>query len=343
MPPANQIKNQLLRELCYGPAKTKKTWWAMRAAEAGFNVIVLDGDDGSQIISQIDSQFRSKIQIVRISDSIDKPVMCHFIVKFLTGNPFMWDEDDKTILLLSTSAVKEHSYYGFDANKLTSNDVLVLDSWSALCWSFAWRWYKENNIKVEDAEQVKSELWPGYRWTGAMASWVITQLKALNCHVILIGHQSIYEKKKDELVGGKLRPVVKWSRIQVRSTSGPHGMTLADAFVDILYFQVNGTRFTIDTRVEKDRDGGCRFVAPGEYRWEELQFIDIIQDNGLAVPYSLEDDPCEAVVWWPPGIELPESKTKLQIKPPLQSTGKKITFAGLISKPSVEKKEPSHE
>lgn len=341
MPPANKQSNQLLRELCYGPAKVKKTWWAMRAAEAGFNVILLDGDDGSQIISQIDAASKSKIQIINIVDKTDAPIMCHFIVRLLTGDPFIWDEQDKAVLLRAESAKEDHSYYVFDISKLTSNDVLVLDSWSAFCWSIAWRWYKENNIKVADAEQVKSELWPGYRWSGAMASWVLTQLKTLNCHVILIGHQMVFEKKKDELINGKLRPVVQWSRTQVRSTSGPHGMTLADAFVDILYFNVKGSRFSINTSIETDRDGGCRFIKPGDYRWEELQFIDIIQDNGLAVPYNLSDEPCEAAMWYASGKDLPivSGFIKTIEDTTLKATGGKVSFGNLLRSTNLEKKD----
>ncbi len=340
MPPADQQRNQLLRELLYGPAKVKKTWWAMKAAEAGFNVILLDGDDGSQIISQIDAATRSRIQVINIVDKTDTPVMCQFIVRLLTGDPFIWDEQDKSILLRAESAKEDHSYYVFDISKLTSNDVIVLDSWSAFCWSIAWRWYKENNIKVADAEQVKSELWPGYRWTGAMASWVLTQLKTLNCHVILIGHQMVFEKKKDEMVNGKLRPVVQWSRTQVRSTSGPHGMTLADAFVDILYFNVKGSRFTIDTSIETDRDGGCRFIKPGNYRWEDLQFIDIIEDNGLAVPYNLSDEPCEAAMWYSSGKDLPVSAVPVKSSGiPIPSSGGKVSFGNLLRSNTTEEKD----
>jgi len=340
MPPADQQRNQLLRELCYGPAKVKKTWWAMRAAEAGFNVILLDGDDGSQIISQIDPQFKSLIQVIDIVDKTNVPVMCHFIVRLLTGDPFIWDEQDKSVLLRVESAKKDHSYYVFDVNKLTSNDVLVLDSWSALCWSLAWRWYKENNIKVADAEQVKSELWPGYRWSGAMASWIITQLKTLNCHVVLIGHQMVFEKKKDELVNNKLRPVVQWSRTQVRSTSGPHGMTLADAFVDILYFNVKGSRFTIDTSIETDRDGGCRFIPPGVYKWEDLQFIDIIIDNNLSVPQQLDSIPGDAATWYASGKDLPIDTIPIKNEgEPLAPTGKKTSFANLLQPNRDEEKD----
>ena len=43
---SNEESGMLLRELFYGPPKTRKTWLAGTAAEAGFNVILIDFFDG---------------------------------------------------------------------------------------------------------------------------------------------------------------------------------------------------------------------------------------------------------------------------------------------------------
>lgn len=312
MPPAGKLDNHLLRTLCFGPAKMKKTWWALRAAEAGFNVILLDGDDGSQIITQIAPEFLPKINVIKIVDKQNMPVMCEFVTRFLVGKEFMWDEENKSILLLTNSAKPDRSYYIINPKKLTSNDIVIFDSWTALCWSLAWRWYKENNIKVEAAEQVKNsdQLWPGYRWSGAMASWMLKQVKTLPCHVIVIGHQSVYEKRRDEVINGKVKQVVEWSRTQAKSTSGPHGLELAKEFADILFFGLNGARFTIDTRPMNDRDGGCRFIPPFLYEWKDLQINDILEISHLPLPDK--DAELEALTWYASGDDLPEGKIVTQ-------------------------------
>lgn len=338
MPPADQhhAENMLLRLLCYGPAKVKKTWWALQAADAGFNVLLLDGDGGDQIVNQISAASRSRINIINIVDKSNMPVMCEFIIRFLTGNSFMWDEQDKSILLRAASANKNHSYYIFDTSKLTHNDVVILDSWDAFTWSLAWRWYKENGLKVEAAEHAKTsdKLWPGYRWSGAMASWALKQIKALSnhCHVIVIGHQSVYEKRHDEIINGKTKQVIDWSRTQVKSTSGPAGMELPATFTDILYFGVNGARFTIDTRVEKDRDGGCRVIAPDIYKWEDLQFGKVIK--GAGIKPAIPETPLEAALWYPAGIDLSAGETITQGnqgKPLEAKDAKPASFAKLLS------------
>lgn len=343
MPPADQSfsENMLLRLLCYGPAKVKKTWWALNAAKAGFNVILLDGDGGDQIITQMDinKETLARINIIDIVDKQNMPVMCEFIIRFLTGNSFMWDEQDKSILLRAASAIKDHSYYIFDISKLTNNDVVILDSWDAFTWSLAWRWYRENGLKVEAAEHAKTsdKLWPGYRWSGAMAAWALKQIKALsnNCHVIVVGHQSVYEKRHDEIINGKTKQIIDWSRTQVKSTSGPAGMELAAAFTDILYFGVNGSRFTIDTRVEKDRDGGCRVIPPGIYKWDELQFSHIIE--GAHIRQADPEAELDAAIWYPSGSDLPEGKVITlgnEGKPLEATTVKPSAFSGLLAKKS---------
>ncbi len=334
MPPADQnhAENMKLRLLCFGAAKVKKTWWAAKAADAGFNVLLLDGDDGSQILSQVDKESLSSIHVIDIVDKQEMPVMCHFITRFLKGDPFMWDEKDKSILLRTASAKEDHSYYIFDPHKLTHHDVVIIDSWSALSWSLAWRWYMENGVKVDAAEQAKQSMWDGYRWSGAMASWMLKQIKTLNCHVIVIGHQSVYEKRRDEVVGGKTKQVVEWSRTQVKSISGPHGMELAKEFSEILYFSVNGSRFSIDTKSHKDRDGGCRVVPPKVWNWEELQFKDIIKLAGIR-PANPKAE-FNAARWYPSGNDLPEGKVVTlgnEGKPLEAKETKPSAFSGLLN------------
>ncbi len=340
MPPADQnhAENILLRLLCYGPAKVKKTWWALNAVKAGFNVLLLDADGGNQIITQmkLDELELARINVINIVDKQDHPVACHFVTRFLIGNPFMWDEQDKSVLLRTASALAAHNHYIFDPKKLTHNDVVIFDSWDAITWSLAWRWYTENGVKVESADQAKTsdKLWPGYRWSGAMASWMLKQIKALSnqCHVIVIGHQSVYEKRHEEIVGGKTKQVIDWSRTQVKSTSGPHGMELASAFTDIPYFNVIGSRFTIDTRVESDRDGGCTVMPSGSFKWEDLQFGDVIEKAGIR-PADIKA-PLEAAIWYPSGVDLPEGKVITQGTEgePLEATKpSKSGFAGLLA------------
>ena len=43
----------LLRALVYGPPKSRKTWWVTKLAEAGFNVLLCDIEDGAAVAGNL--------------------------------------------------------------------------------------------------------------------------------------------------------------------------------------------------------------------------------------------------------------------------------------------------
>ncbi len=335
MPPLDhQLKENkpfLLRELLYGPPKTKKTWWACKAAEAGFNVILLDCDDGAHILSQIAPEARHRIANINIVDTLTDPVACKFTTLALAGRIFLWDEQDKDRVIMPANRNMEHSFYYINANKLTRNDILVVDSWTKLVKSLAWRWYKENGIDITSGEQAKSTNWDGYRWSGEMASWMVRQLKALPCHVMVIGHKSVYEKYKNEVINGKKVSSVEWQRTQIVSTSGPHGMTIASDFSDILQFYLVGSIFKIDTTPYADADGGSRLIPPKVWRWEELQFVDICNMVGIPVPDNAP--PQEFAKWYDIGDKI--DLGGIEITPDVKPSAK-----GVIATTSLLSKKP---
>lgn len=290
MPPMTEDNaKKPLRELIYGPPKTKKTWWAARAAEAGYNVILIDGDDGTHIIKNVDAKAQERIFLVDAVDKLNASVMALFMVNLLKGNPFVWDETRKERILSVTNAKVESSHISIDVSKLTMNDVLVLDSWSALVWSAAFRYSKENSIDLSDAGKTE---WEGYRWCGSLLNWMLAQMAALPCHVIVIGHADVWEKKKKD---GK---TTEFQRTQPKSISGPHGMQLAKHFSDVLFFKIVGSSYKIDATATSDRDGGSRNLAPKSYNWDELSFADLIKASGLP---TITPAPLTAVKYYAPG------------------------------------------
>ena len=140
MPPYDQLAAAqattppLARLLLYGPGKTKKTWWAARAAEAGFNVHLLDGDKNPGILRMISKEAQARINLIDISDATVAPVMYNFVTKLLRGTPFLWDEQEKEVRLttVTKSLQDDRHFYWIDPRNLNWRDVLVIDSWTAL-------------------------------------------------------------------------------------------------------------------------------------------------------------------------------------------------------------------
>lgn len=279
-----QSDDILLRVLAYGDAKTRKTWWVGKAAEAGFNVLLVDGDDGWHILNQIKPEYQFRIQVVNMTDNRGRPIFAESLARLLKDGKLVWDEKEKKSAKLNPN----DNCINIDLNLLDHNCIFVVDSWTAFVRSLMLQYARENMIDLSQAEE-GDDKWGYYRWAGALASWALTQITALQCHVVVIGHTDMYEKRSKD---GKK---IEWSKRQIKSTSGPHSMQLPSQFSDILRFYQKGTATKISTRGDETSDGGSRFVPPGEYNWDDLQFINIIKlanaptpENNPPIDYSLQ-------------------------------------------------------
>lgn len=268
--PQSFAESTKLRLLMYGPPKSRKTWLAGTAAEAGYNVLLLDTENGAGILRQLSPAAQARIYRIDVSDDGKRAVAAEFVTRFCRAEKFNWDETNRKYVARCPEGA---TCITIDKSRFNLNTVVILDSYSALCWSVAYRYCLENNIDLSDASKTE---WEGYRWAGQLLTWMITQLVNLPCHFILVGHQEMYEKRRENKV--------EWSRLQMKSASGPHAMTIAKNFDDVLYFSVRGSQVYVDARPEKDRDGGGRIIPPAQYKWEDLQFANICQLAGMPAP-----------------------------------------------------------
>lgn len=248
----------LFRVLAFGPPKARKTWWAARAAECGFNVIILDGDDGSHIVNPgtISADALKRIGIVQCADVGSKPVFWPVINRFFKRERFALDEVSRDIRLSPQGCNLDHSHVVFDASKLTKNDVLVIDSWTALSASVRLTNAIQMRIELDDGEKVEREL---YGTDFNVLNWVLQQFKGLSCHLIIIGHEVNWEKRTPD---GK---TILEQRKQLISSSGNQAKRIPAYMSDVLYFQIVGSDTRILTSADKEREGGCRIIPPGTY------------------------------------------------------------------------------
>jgi len=314
----------LLRELCYGGVKLKKTWWAGNAAAAGFNVIMIDGDDGLHILNNIEPAIRKRISVIDAIDEFDRPVMAELVTRVLKGRPFLWNEKTKRLAPSVAAANPLHQHMYFDATKLTANDVLVMDSWTALSWSLSFRFAVEHSIDLSDASKTE---WDGYMWSGNMANWVLSQISALPCHVVIIAHEQLAEKYENNKVVS--------SRTQPASISKNHSKLLGGKFSEILYFKIVGRTINIDTNASSSRDGGSRLIPPGIYKWEDLQFKDVCRYAGIVPP--IDAPLSEAIKFFKSGEVIPEDTLPVSKgKTPLKASAAKVGTSpkvGAVTKP----------
>lgn len=301
MPPANNIKgdDRLLRQFIYGLPKTRKTTWALRCALLGFNVIYLEGDNqGGLAVAQIDAKAHHRIQIIPLAMEHNRTVFAPFMKQFLRPNAsFTWDEQAKSVRAFQHDPI--HSHYRITPAKLTPNDVVVVDGWKALAESAIFNFAEIKDLDLMEPPPDKKDADFGRNMFGYAATAlnsIIAKMHTIPCHLIVIGHSTVYEK-----IDPTTQKIVE-QREQPISSSGPHAKKLASEFSDVLYFKRIGSESVkIYTGGDKDRDGGCRFFPPAVHDWDQFgpdKFFD-------KLAWKPTGAPCEAVKWYAPGEEVP--------------------------------------
>ena len=262
MPRASAMNQSLQRFFVYGPGKMKKTWWCLKAAEVGYNVLLIDADAGSAIKDQLSPEAQERIYIVEAMDTETKATAARFMAAFCKEFSLYWDEERKDFSFFPTETTVGLHLAG-ETSRVRSNLLLVVDSWTALCRSIDFEYALKNNIDLSDAEKTD---WDGYGLSGRIATWMLSQIKAAPCHTVVIGHDQIYEKYQGS---GKDRKLLE-SRTQPISTSGPHGKRIAKEYDNMLLFYREGLVNWIDVDGNRLKDAGSRQMAPGKYKWDDV-------------------------------------------------------------------------
>lgn len=332
MPMADEFEEhgRLVRALIYGRDKTKKTWWACKAAEAGYNVILLDGDDGGSIVRQLPIEARRKILVVNTVDIVDRPVFCMFMASFLRpGNAFYWDEQGKKSVSLSGTRDGSHSHVLFDSKKLTDNDVLIVDSWTALADSTKIEWARESNVDLTVVER-EGDQFALFNYQARFLDYCLNKIHTLPCHVIVIGHEQEWEQYKGK---GQDRKLVGTFR-QAISSTGPHGQKLGKHFSEVLHFSKRSdTAYFIDTGGDNSKAGGSRTLAPKLYRWEEITPKLLFE----AIGAKAMDRPCAGAVVLKPGQQTEQNLQAKQLpasQPAVPQTVAQQPVVDATNKPS---------
>lgn len=289
-----EINGRLVRALIYGKDKTKKTWWACRAAEAGFNVILLDGDDGASIVKQLPIEARKRILITDIVNTRTRAACSLFMASFCrAGNIFLWDEQDKISILPTHPRIPEHSYIMFNPQLLTPNDVVVIDSWTALAASTLIQFAAETGMDLAAIEKEKDQF-AHLNFQARFLDYVLNAIHSLPCHVIVIGHEQEWEKFKGQ---GKDRKIVG-TYIQPISSTGPQGQKLGKHFSDVLHFSRHSDiRFEINSGGDDNRAGGSRILPPQKWNWNDVTPQLLFN----AVGAKASGEPCRGAVLIPRG------------------------------------------
>lgn len=307
--------------LIMGDAKAGKTEYALKAAEAGFNVLLMDGDVAIQTISEIDPRYRENIFVMDVADRmVDglEPRMIQIVGDFMTNSRYLWndtkqqeysrtkDEHDPD----SGACVDE--IWEFRPALLDSNWVVVPDSWTTLSYSGTLAKAQDMGVSVADVEKFDMNLYAG---VNNRLTNMLTTIQKARCHFIVPGHPAQYEKTKspdntNAQEAGKMKNrVVEWTKMIPKSSSNPHGLTMGKFFSDVGWIDINkfGKR-ELNFNVTSERVSGGHMVGKGDPRGD-FKFAELVKKIGGSLPDpNREDKLGKGLTIHPAGTFIPATK-----------------------------------
>lgn len=322
MPRGDQMADRpeltLAHLLLLAEEKAGKTDWALRAAESGFNVLMLDGDVAAQRIADLTAPAKSRVYYMDVSDSfvgdVD-PRMIQTVADFMVATRFLWNDTTQREYSRSKdphdpeSGACLHEIWEIRPGKLDHTWVLIIDSWTTLSYSATVAKAQDMDVSVADVEKIEQNIYQGVG--NRLTNIAITQQKA-RCHTIITGHPSQYEKRKNP--SGRTvqetkqkEQIIEWTKMVPKSSSNPHGFGLGKFFSDIGWIDVDRSgKRTINFMKTSDRTSGGALNTKGDPRVDH-RFEDVVRKIGGQVPDG-KQGPGEALVIHPAGTYIPVAK-----------------------------------
>lgn len=321
MPRGDRMPGELpkIHALILGDEKAGKTTWALAAAEAGFNVLVMDGDVAQQRINELSDAAKQRVYYMDVSDTLvgdTDPRMIQTVADFFVATRFLWNDTKQREYSRSRDPHDPETGACLDEiweirpGKLDSSWVLIIDSWTTLSYSAMLAKAQSLGESIADVEKIERSVYSG---TGnRLTNILITQQKA-PCHTVVIGHPVQYEKRKAES-GKTVREgmkendqIIEWTKMIAKSSSNPHGYSMGKFFSDIGWIDVDkwGKR-VLNFLKTSERTSGGNLNSKGDPKVDH-RFEDLIRKIGGAVPDG-NQGPGEAIVIHDPGTYIPAAK-----------------------------------
>lgn len=309
--------------------KAGKTTWAVEAATAGFNVLLMDGDVAVQAIAQLPAEAKKRIFYMDVSDRLDDGIdarMICLLSEFFTSSRFLWNDTKQETYSRSSDSHDEETgaaldeIWEFRPSRFDQRWVIVLDSWTTLSYSGMLAKAEDTGVDLADIEKADMSLYAGV--SNRLTNMLATIQKA-RCHFIVIGHPSQFEKTKSPAntragdVKAKDR-IVEWTKMVPKSSSNPHGLTMGKYFSDIGWIDVSATgKRELNFAVTNQRVSGGHLVGKGDPK-TDFSFANCVKNIGGTLPDKSDTSLGDGLTIHEPGTYIPA--TVAAKKSPLSKT-----------------------
>lgn len=309
MPIAAEMTNDLqqVKMLVIGNSKVGKTHYAMTAARQGFKVLYIDGDSSRPTIASFDQESLKRTFYLPFNDAIGNgmyvPRFALLLRKFLSGK-LEWNDTKRRSAIPAEDAGDD--VWEILAPNLDTDWVVVIDSWSSVAYSIMSVIALNAGVDLGDMEKAGRSV---YASANNMATDILSKIRALNCHVIVIAHPDEFVKYKikrgnQQDAGKASNQEVEWTRMIPKSISRNHALSLASYFTDVAWLEATpmGKRI-LNFELSPDKDGGGRFE--GKVSADEAPFGELVRRAGGKIPESVSFDNDPGLIhhpdWTPPG------------------------------------------
>jgi len=270
----------LARVIVYGAPKTRKTWWAGTAAKT-HRVWLLDGENGATILNQLPEAYQKNISRIPLGVNPGQASFATFIKKFAEMLPFIWAANKGSVVLPSQADDQEDLYIAVDQDKLNSDDVIIIDSWTTIVQETVLLYTQLNNLNIL---QPKKRDYAFYDFQNQVLDTILSTLNKLPCHVILIGHAYEYEYELEDISdnGFRKKSAATKRKIGIQSCTSKHSQKVPANFGEVLYFENKDENTTlINTGSSPNREGGCRSIAANVFQFPGWEWKDFIASAGI--------------------------------------------------------------
>lgn len=279
-------KSRLVRAFIYGRSGLRKTWWATKIVEQGFNVVYVDGDDSAHVLRHLNQEAISqRLYHLRVVDMLglssgspskgkSPAIFFNFLWNIVGGNQFIWNFKKQAVDNLQPD---KKTCIRWTPSQLGPDTVLIVDSYTALIQSLKTEFFHTRGVDlsslIDKAKGDQKDLRDHYQWCGMLAATITSKLKTFNCHVIVIGHEDIQEKFDEK---GKLLS----TRTSIIGSSRNQSANIARDFSDVLHVVQKATTTYINTKSSESEEAQSRVIAPDLYKYDDLSVADLFEAHG---------------------------------------------------------------
>jgi hypothetical protein len=330
--------------ICADP-KAGKTTWAVEAAIAGFNVLLMDGDVALAAIAQLPEEAKTRIFYMDVSDKLDggiEPRMIETVSAFFAASKFLWNDSKQREYSRAKDAHDEETgacldeIWEFRPARFDERWVIVLDSWTTLSYSGMLAKAQDHGVDLADIEKVDMNLYAG---VGNRLTNMLAVIQKARCHFIVLGHPSQFEKTKApaNVRAGEVKAkdrIVEWTKMVPKSSSNPHGLTMGKYFTDVGWIDVGPTgRRELNFIATNQRVSGGHLNSKGDPKGD-YSFANCVKNIGGRMPDKSDTSLGQGLIIHPPGTYIPAAA-----KPALALGAKKPDAKAAT--PALESQQPT--